>query len=173
MKTLLHDGQRMIELRRRHEGGPSDSVMNFGTPDLALLFLLKFKSDLSGMALLRRFAAYNSGQPSLSRISDHQVLKILARSISDRQIQVVLHKGSAPFRGGSGQPSIPKPAPPQPKATAARPAPPEPIKTVAAPLPMEEAVFASVDVAAQAATLKSAAQSGAPFCEECAKAQSA
>lgn len=173
MKTLLHDGQRMIELRRRQDCSASDSVMNFGSPDLALLFLRKCKSDPGSMALLRRFVAYHSDQASLKRMSDHQVLQLLARNISDRQVKVVLHKGSAPLKGGSAPPPIPKPAPPQPKASVARPAPLEPIKPVAAPPPIEEAVFASVDAAAQAATLKSAAQSGAPFCEECAKARSA
>ncbi|WDT81767.1 MAG: hypothetical protein MPW14_08655 [Candidatus Manganitrophus sp.] len=133
MKTLLHDGQRMIELRRRQDCSASDSVMNFGSPDLALLFLRKCKSDPGSMALLRRFVAYHSDQAALKRMSDHQVLQLLARNISDRQVKVVLHKGSAPSRGGSAQPPIPKPAPPQPKASVARPAPLEPIKPVAAP----------------------------------------
>ncbi len=173
MKTLLHTGRQTIELRRRHDCSASDSVMTFGSPDLALLFLLKFKSDLSGMALLRRFAAYSGGQTSLSRMSDHQLLKLLAAGISNQQIQVVLHKGSAPLTGGAGQPAPPSTPTPQPRASVTRPAPLESIKPVTAPPPIEETILAAVDPAAQAATLRSAAQSGAPFCEECAKARSA
>lgn len=171
MKTLLRNGHRTMELRQRQDCGASDTVMDFGSPDLALIFLRKCKLDPSSMALLRRFAAYSSGLPSLSRMNDHQVLQILARKISDRQVKIVVsQKAAAPLQGGSGQPI---PAPPQPPTSVARPAPPEPMKPIPAAVPVEETVFVPIDAATQAATLRSAAQSGAPFCEECAKARSA
>jgi len=172
MKTFLHDGTRMIELRRGQDCSASDSVIRFGSPDLALLFLRKCKNNGS-MALLRRFAAYSAGLSTLSRMNDHQVLQLLARKISDQQIKIVVsQKAASSFKGGSGQP-LPTELPPLPPPSVARPAPLEPVKPIPAPPPIEEAVFVPVDAAMQAATLKSAAQSGVPFCEECAKARSA
>ncbi len=172
MKTLLRDGHRTVELCRWQDCSASDAVMNLGGLDFALLFLQKFKVDPSSMALLRRFTAYQSDFMSLSKMNDHQVLQLLAHKISNQQIKIVLHKTRSSFKGGSGQ-AVLAPPTPQPRPSVARPAPLEPVEPITAPPPIEEAVFAAVDPAAQAATLKSAAQSGAPFCEECAKARSA
>jgi hypothetical protein len=120
------------------------------------------------MAALRALLADVSGVPG-PLIDDHDVIVLASEELARGRLRVMRHEATfdlpAPT-AGSGPPRRSRPpAPPQEKAAAprrSRPAPRQPAPTGPDPIQF-------MDQTAQADTLVAAAESGVPFCEECAR----
>lgn len=157
--------------------GELGGARNFADRKAAAFWLMQFKSDLSAMANFRTLAASSSDAgPALIRSNDNEVLKILS-SLLDRGI---LHAHSLPapataFRFGQSSAVSGKetPAARSPNTSQRASTQPQP-STAPQKLAEEDDTFSyTTDGAATAAVLRSAAASGVPFCEECAKAAAA
>lgn len=149
---------------------------------LARLALTPALLHPGAMASLRRFAVVLAGGAALDRLDDHAVLAVLGEAVATGRLHLCRSQAGAEasaegspespvdFGVASKQTEItgaPAPAPPAPRMAAApRPPPPPP------PAPPADAA-PEIDAAAQAATLREAARSGVPFCEECERARAA
>lgn len=111
------------------------------------------------MAGLRRLLAGRDWFHDLSRTTDDRVLAAVAKLLSAGELPAGMEwKGriSAPR---NGEPAAPAPSAPQPQSRHEE--------------PEEDTFGGDHDGAGQAGALIGAAQSGVPFCEECARAAAA
>lgn len=123
----------------------------------AVQFLNGFRSDEALMATLRRHALAKGTAFSQSKVSDEQVIQILARLLVSGELLVALpHRERYP---DTQLPETPVAAPPAPKE-----------KKEKAPIVDEPTFEPEHDGVAQAGVLIAAAKAGMPFCEECARA---
>lgn len=134
-----------------------------GRPDLALQWLRQYESEPLFLQELRRLIE----APAVFHVSDAQVLKDAAEQLSAGRLQMCgefcgHYRSPATDVKFAEEEVIPPKAPP--------PAPaPSPPPSQEAPAP---AAFSSnTDEQAQADALKTAAENGTPFCEECEKAK--
>ena len=139
--------------------------------------------DPMAMAALRRLSLAHAGGAELNLLDDHDVLSVLCRAVVGGRLwlrgmaatsaaetpDAATSKpegfgvAAAPPAGGAPSPPAPAPTP-----SSRAPAPMAPPPPPAAPPPPDAPP--DLDNAAQAATLREAARTGVPFCEECAKA---
>ena len=131
-----------------------DTAYLFSDPERAIQFMAGFKGDPGAMAGLRRLLDERDWLYQTSRMNDDAVIKAVAE---------LLGKGEL-VAGVEWKPRLS--APPQPEAAAPAAGPSAPSSTQEEPDPN---TFNDNDGAAQAAALINAAQSGVPFCEECAR----
>ncbi|MDE2396869.1 MAG: hypothetical protein KGL43_18875 [Burkholderiales bacterium] len=125
--------------------------------------LLRLEAAAGDNAAARRLALQLADGVDRSRLGEHEVLEDLAAEWASA---VLVATGGEPpllFRLVGAVAAAPAPA------RAAAPSRPRP--AAVAPPAAEDTGFArDLDVAAQVAALVAAAQSGVPFCEECARA---
>ena len=124
--------------------------------------------DFRDMAALRTLLADISGVPG-PLIDDHDAVVLASEELARGRLRVMRHEATfdlpAPT-AGAGPPRRSKPPPPpQEKAAAPRRSRPAPRR----PAPSGPDPIQFMDQQAQAATLVAAAESGVPFCEECAR----
>lgn len=127
----------------------------------ALAFLQQFRTKTGDMGRLRDIAARFEGASAVGRLSDDELLQVLAALLFAGRVSVAaIHRRHQSLGQGGAAPAAPPPR--RSAAAAASPAP-------TAPPPEPEP---SDDIAeAQVAALQSAAAIGTPFCEECERAK--
>jgi hypothetical protein len=143
-----------------------------GRSDLALEWLRRFQKDRMVMSELRAQLSRAGLDAQLGSADDNRVLQEVAVRLSSGEFQVCA-ESSHPF-----QTAVASVTPTDPEAEAAAEilnAPPAPTPTPAPkPEPAPAPTLAGdADAAMIAEVLKQAAQTGAPFCEECQKAKQA
>jgi hypothetical protein len=125
---------------------------------LTLQFLAKFRGDPGTIARFRSLLVQQHQGASLYRLSDDEVFAGIATLLGSGELIVGFRShqfGSFKNQDDGASPPSEGPAPPPPRSTSP-------------PVEHEEPTFANHDAAAQAAALKAAAATGAPFCEQCA-----
>ena len=133
----------------------------FRDRDLALQFLGRFRNDAAAMAELRRLVAEKSWETDVSRLTDDQVLGQIAALITSGVLLV----------GYEWERAWGRAAPEEEEAPAQAAAGPARRERAAEE---EGSTFAGGhDGSGQAQVLRSAAESGTPFCEECQRAAEA
>lgn len=138
----------------------------------ALVWLRQFKGDPASMSGLRSMVhALHPATLPPGFSNDEQVLEALSGLLSSGVLHV--HSVPPPVTGYRDPAYVAAPA--QAAPATRRPAPSQSSSSTAPVRAAEEAdTFSSAtDAAATAAVLRSAAESGVPFCEECAKAAAA
>ena len=118
--------------------------------------------DDARMAARRSQALKLADGTDWSRCSDHEVVAQLAAAVAARHLAAAIAPTKL-MRMASPRVAAPGSSPPAAPASSPRAAP------AAAPA-ADDSTFLSLDVAAMVATLRQAAETGAPFCEECARA---
>ncbi|WP_418320994.1 hypothetical protein [Piscinibacter sakaiensis] len=136
-----------------------------GDPASASFWLSRFIGHGEPASSLRLVADDGSESFEISRRSDTDLVDMLAQRIDNGELRICnrLARHEEPMVLTPVRPVPPKEPPPP--VSRRRSAP------VAAPPPEPTTMPATVDVAAMAAVLTSAAQEGVPFCEICARAQ--
>lgn len=137
-----------------------DSIHRASTPEHALQFLERFKNDAVAMAGLRRLLGEREWLCDASRMTDDHVLATVARLMSAGELLAGLEWKSRVSAPRSEEAVAPVPAGAQPQSR------PE-------EEPEGETFAGDHDGATQAGALRAAAESGVPFCEECARAAAA
>jgi hypothetical protein len=135
-------------------------------PRLPHQWLRSLRANGDCLPKLRRLLAQgNLGD--LWRLTDQAVVELAGRKLESRQIRILLQvEPFESFRSSDDPGSNPAPFPQEKRAKSL------PSSSAARPL-VDEAVFPEdAHLVAIAAVLQNAAQSGAPFCEECNKSQS-
>jgi len=123
-----------------------------------------------GMRYLRAILDEGSAGAQGASFADEDVLAALAEQIAqDKLTLVALRPGEAPVPPLQGEAAA-EPAPEALPPEEAEAPPPAESTPPAAAEPADE-MLASLDAAAQAATLVQAAEEGTPFCEVCEKAR--
>lgn len=158
------------EFHAWHECQAEDDPRLHADRHATLLWLRQFRQDPTAMAGLRSVLhAHSPFTLPLGHSSDEQVFAALSRLLSSGVLHV--HRVAPPATNfpGAGRETAPAEAAP----AARRPA--QSSTAATSPAAAEEAnTFSSAtDAAATAAVLRSASESGVPFCEECAKAAAA
>lgn len=135
------------------------SVHPFGDAAQALQFLGSFKTDAAAMAHLRRLVSQRCEMGDVSRVSDDRILEQVAALLGSGELLAGYqwHEPiQLPGEGGEEAPPAPAAAPPPQARERQEPDPP---------------TFGPLhDGAGQSQGLLAAAESGVPFCEECARA---
>ncbi len=158
------------ELHAWHSGQAAGESWTFSDRTAASSWLMRFKSDPISMAGLRSLALKYGVGSSLQRSGDDQLLEEVSWLLSRGVLQVHrLPPRRTAWRTTDAASS------PAVVASSPRPTASQSSSGSAPPRVVEEAdtFSAQTDPAATAAVLRSAAASGAPFCEECAKAADA
>ena len=133
----------------------------FRDRNLALQFLGRFRNDAAAMAEMRRLVAERAWDTDVSRLTDDQVLDQIAALITSGVLLV----------GYEWERAWGKAAPEEEEAPAQAATGPARSKRTAEE---ESSTFGDAhDGSAQASELRSAAESGTPFCEECERARQA
>lgn len=135
------------------------SVHPFGDAAQALQFLGSFKTDAAAMARLRRLVSQRCEMGDVSRIPDDRILVQVAGLLGSGDLLAGYqwHEPiELPGEGGEEAPPAPAAPPAPPARERQEPDPPT--------------FGAQHDGAGQAQGLLAAAESGMPFCEECARA---
>ena len=140
-----------------------------GRPDLALLWLRQFEGDALFLQELRRLV----GSPASLSGDDGRLIQEAAEQMSAGRLQIC-----GEFCGHYQSPATDvKFAEAEEEAIPAKPPAPAPSPAPSTEETAQEASQSafppSTDESAMAEVLKSAAQDGTPFCEECAKAKQA
>ncbi|MCV2355938.1 hypothetical protein LNV09_17490 [Paucibacter sp. B2R-40] len=136
---------------------PGDSVS-------ARLSLSEAIGNDAALGRLRSTARSLAEGTDLSRLDEHQLIELLTPLLVDGWLHLDLRRPLAYQLVPVAAPvSTPAPAAPAPAG-------PRPAVAAAPPEPVDSTFGSSLDVAAMVAVLKAAAESGVPFCEECARA---
>jgi hypothetical protein len=133
-----------------------DNGCRFRDASHARQFLSQFKSDPVAMASLRTLVGERDWLHSPARLSDDEVIKAVGS---------LLARGDL-VAGFEWKPRIKAPVKEEAEAAGAA----SPSREPQAQEPDPNTFGGDHDAAAQAAALSAAAQSGVPFCEECARA---
>lgn len=154
----------MLKLRPWHEAGGAVGGAFRGDPVEARQWLDRQLVDDADAASARGCALGLADGTELSRLDDAQLKDLLSPALMSGRLTSVL--GTPVVLRGLTQSAAPAAAPPPAAAASSPRAAPAP-----APAPAADTTFEpGLDVVAQVAALKQAAQDGVPFCEECAKA---
>ncbi|MEK7404889.1 MAG: hypothetical protein AAB225_07250 [Acidobacteriota bacterium] len=137
------------------------SAREFRDRDLALQFLGRFRNDAAAMAELRRLVAQRFWETDVSRLTDDQVLGQIAALITSGVLLVGYEWERAWGRAAPEEEEAPAQA-------AAGPA-----RRERASAEEGSSFGGGHDGLGQARVLRSAAESGTPFCEECQRAAQA
>jgi hypothetical protein len=138
----------------------------------ALQLLRPLKGDSFAISALRMLLLQELGYNDLYRVSDDTLIELASDLLVSRRLHYHAQPPSL-GSGGSGSPRGSSSAAQQPASPAfSRPQgkPPSPATTSRAAFPVQDPPTFPPDTnaAAQAATLRTAAELGAPFCEVCA-----
>jgi len=134
----------------------SNTAYRFWTADHALEYLARFKQDTGAMDAFRRMLAERDWQYQRGPLKDDEVLQLLARLVARGELLV----------GEEWKTRINAPVSP-----AEAPSAGAPTQQRSEEQPEGPTYGPGHDPAAQASALQAAAQSGVPFCEECARRQ--
>jgi hypothetical protein len=161
MRVRLQDGYREIEIVGRSH------VVEFYSEELAVAYFRRLLKEPGNRTALRRALAEEMGGADVGRLDDESLLKRLARRMIHGDLRVVTrqlypsgHNATPPE---ASQASTPRQDEQAAKAESAAATEEEAAETEEAAA--EDAVLAGTEAAAQAATLQSAAATGAPLCE--------
>ena len=147
---------------------PGATQVTLGDSVSAQLFLSEATGDDGAQVRLRCTALAMADGTDLSRLDEQQLVDLLAPWLADGWLHIGSSKPavyqlvpvSAPAAAAALS-TAPAPAP----ASAPRPAAPSP-----SPAPVDSTFAPNLDIEAMVAALRAAAQTGVPFCEECARA---
>ncbi len=158
MKKFLLKGPVVFEIRSRHANPYPEAPREFYSYFDALHFLRGFLLDRANMTALREVLANDLSGRTPAGLTDYEVIEQLARRFVSGQLCVAArHDRFPPGTRGSGY----APAAAQPtSAAASSPPPPAPVSGPP-PLPGPSLAVA----AAQAQSLRQAAETGSHFCE--------
>jgi len=174
----LHSGFHRIEILKWYECEPTDEFIVFWDTFSAYSFLRKFVHETFNMKILRNVVAETAyATTSIYRLGDDEIVQRLAWKIARGEIRLVSRqlKERLIISPAEEEEEL-APAREEPVAavveTAAPIETPVPVPEPVIELPVEPVVVEPPTdyVEAQAATLKDAAESGAPFCENCEQA---
>ncbi len=152
MRKTLRKGMHEYKVVRGHEAGSEDNLMEFYGKASARGFLQGLMGDHSNMMTMRQILRESALQQNISRLNDQEIIGQLAVQVATGQVRIVEEHYDAP--SGTYEPFVE--AAPGPGPTSAPRA--EPVQ------PVEKKVDPAL--VAQAATMKMAAQSGTPLCEQ-------
>jgi hypothetical protein len=168
---MIVKGPEEIEFFTRFEPPRKGPPLYFRNKEDALAFLRRISMHSGDRSILRSLLSKVEDSFRIGRLNDQEILDLLANHLVSGRIWAVrVHL----FRRGRSAKAAPKKEYMTPlevsrmEREARPPVPPEKRETVIEPLPprtTEPAVSPEI-AAAQAETVKQAAQSGAPFCEE-------
>jgi hypothetical protein len=142
-----------------------DGLLRFHHRDAALTWLLRFRSDLLAMSVLRELARDCHPAQWAWRFKEEDFLRHLAGVLAEQWHVHLLDRPVFAGRAAAGTAPVSKDLP----VPRWRPAPRE-AAAPALPPPEPDTLAAATDGAATAAALCRAADLGVPFCEECQKA---
>lgn len=151
MRFTLRSGPQEVEIVRREE------VLSFHGIQDAFQYLKQFLGDAHSRAMLRHSLAEGGLQVGGRHFEDEELLMVLAHRIASGELKVIGRRLNQPV---APQDETTEATPRQVEEATPAPAPassPPPVQGEEPPSKLEEA--------AQAETLKSAAESGAPLCE--------
>jgi hypothetical protein len=162
MKLRLEDGFREIDIVARRD------LVEFHSEELAAAFFRRLLGEPANRIAMRRALSEEMGAGDLLRRSDEEVARWLARKVVFGDLRILAHdlpQRSAPAAADGAGEATPRQA--EQAAKAEQSASPALAQPAPAPVSEEETdpLLADTDQAAQAATLQSAAESGAPLCE--------
>ena len=149
MRFTLRSGPQEIEIVSRED------FLELHDRDMTMEYLRQFLDDPVNRGVLRQSLAEGGLQVGAHRFEDEDLLVVLAHRLLSGELKALRRRQDQPV------------PPPQETAEAT----PRELETTSAPpassspTPPEEEVPPEVDQVAQAATLESAAESGAPLCE--------
>jgi hypothetical protein len=160
--------QRELHLCRSNEYSEQNSAPFLRDRATAVQKLQRLKSDPLAMSAIRRMLHQEHGSQRLSKLSDDALIEKAADLLVSRRIHYRIEPRAR--TAGASSSVAPKSASPAfPLAERASPAPAPTTRSV--PVAADPPTLPpNIDPAAQAATLKKAAEQGAPFCEMCATA---
>jgi len=92
LRRTLHNDIRKIQILKRCECEPSDTIIDFWDTTSALNFLCRFMREPFDMAILRSALAQAPSNISISRMSDHEVLELLSWQITKGYLKLVIEK---------------------------------------------------------------------------------
>jgi len=150
-------GDRQWGFYLQFEKAPEGRALTFQDNVTTLQFLFAFRNDT--FALVRFRALLPASGRSGQRLTDEQLLRRIAKQLLSGELRV--SRAKVETYGGRGTP--PDPAVPKFNVSERRKYEPPP------PPKKEDEFFPDADLVAIAAVLKAAAESGTPFCEECAR----
>ncbi len=165
MRFRLEDGFREIEIVARRD------LVEFHSEELAAAFFRRLLREPANRIAMRRALAGELGAADLSRRSDEEVARWLARKVVFGDFRILAQ--DVPQRpvpttaaaAGSGGEATPREV--EQAARAEQSASAAGTQTSSATSTEEESdpLLAGTDQAAQAATLQAASESGAPLCD--------
>jgi hypothetical protein len=155
VRKTLRKGMHEYQIVRGHGAGSQDNFMEFYGRSSARSFLQGLMGDHSNMMTMRQILRESALQQNLSRLNDQEIIGQLAVQVATGQVRIVEEHYDAP--SWTYEPFV-EAAPGPGPTSASRAKPAEPVQ------PVEKKVDPAL--VAQAATMKEAAQSGAPFCEQ-------
>lgn len=150
MRFTLRSGPQEIEIVPREE------LLELNGASDALDYLRPFLEDPHNREVLRRSLAEGGMRVGGHRFDDEDLLVVLAHRIASGELKVLLRRADQPIP----PPAVTAEATPREAAQTSPPPASSPPREEAEESPAEE-----IEQAAQAATLVSAADSGAPLCE--------
>lgn len=162
MKFRLEDGFREIEIVPRRD------LVEFHSEDLAAAFFRRLLQEPANRIAMRRALAGELGAAGLSRRSDEEVARWLARKVVFGDLRILAHdmpQRPVPAASDGGGEATPREV--EQAARAEQSASTAESQSSSATSIEEETdpLLADTDQAAQAATLQAAAESGAPLCD--------
>jgi len=89
LKRFLHKGLQNIEILKAQERNPEDNLKPFRDRLSALEYLRPFGRDSLSMMSIRRILAENSFNGEFARLSDHQILELLADRLASGQFRIL------------------------------------------------------------------------------------
>jgi hypothetical protein len=165
MRVRLQDGYREIEIVGRSH------VVEFYSEELAVAYFRRLLKEPGNRTALRRALAEEMGGADVGRLDDESLLKRLARRMIHGDLRVVTrqlypsgHNATPPEASQASTPRQDEQAAKAESAAAAAAATEEEAAETEEAA-AEDAVLAGTEAAPQAATLQSAAATGAPLCE--------
>jgi hypothetical protein len=150
-RFTLRSGPQEVEIVPREE------MVDFPSAESTLSYLRQFLGDGENRAVLRRYLAEGGLQLGGRHFSDEDLLVVLAHRIATGELRILTRRMNQP------KPPLEAPAETTPREVEASQVRPPPPASAPAAAPAEEE--SEVDQLAQAQTLESAAESGAPLCE--------
>ncbi len=155
MRRTLRKGMLDYKVVRGHGAASGDNFMEFYERSSARGFLQGLMGDHSNMMTMRQILRESALQQNFTRLTDQEIISQLAVKVVTGQIRIAEVHYDTP--SWTYEPFV-EAAPRQKPTSAPRAKPAEQVQ------PVEKKVDPAL--VAQAETLKMAAQTGTPFCEQ-------
>ncbi|MFT6605714.1 MAG: hypothetical protein ACJA2X_000890 [Halocynthiibacter sp.] len=172
MRHIDYLGRHLTIAHRSEQSGDKEAI-RFSDQYSALSFLRNARLGGTNMSIFRDMLRSAQTDALLHQFDDHNILERLSRLLCSGGIclyedgiensPLAAHE-QRPRMSGSVAGPAPEPAAPRREPRAAPPPPPR-------PEPAPKAIEPDMDIEQQIASLKAAAESGAPFCEKCERAR--